>query len=842
MSEYESHPNSDDPGSQHYIDATLNEIGRLGTKPDEAFLSRVTSELLDLESGSDLADFHTEKRVKNRRILSYAMAAGLVIGLLAFFLIKNNDQSEGTETVAIPEPTQEPVHVTAPEPTPPETPQPVPVIAKDYVSKMKESVRQADNAALLGSQRMAEGDLEGAVEQYRIAFDLLPDLTMTQSRREAYTQPFSRAAITLARQYADGGRYNESMGLIEEVLRPTISPDNHDAKQLLEQLNDPDYFSAALSSVHLERVRKVKIALKTGKDYLVYGDYDRAEREYHKALNIDQYNSAARRSLEDAENHRLNYYEVARDHTRAAFLREIAAQWEMPVPSSIEVNEKTKVHLPRRELPKVSKPSGGGMKNEKYGHLIDNEFTSPLTSPLSTFSVDVDTASYSNIRRIIESGQGIPKDAVRIEEMINYFSYDYAQPKDKHPFAFAMETAECPWNTDHQLMRVGIQGKRMARNKRPDANLVFLIDVSGSMQDANKLPLVKQSMELLVEELTEKDLISIVVYAGSEGLCLPPTKGTDKAAIAKSLAQLKAGGSTNGGAGINLAYKMARENHLPNGINRVILCTDGDFNVGTTQQSELIDLVKSGAKDGTFLSVLGFGNGNINDAMLEAITNHGNGNYAYIDSIREGRKVLLQDVMSTLVTIAKDVKIQIEFNPKHVQHYRLIGYANRMLAAEDFTNDQIDAGEVGAGHSVTALYEIVPAGAPPIQREVTNRLKYQRAPVAPPHLPKMQLIESDELCTVKLRYKLPKELQSIPMEQSVTYQSREWEQASRDFQWAAGTALWGMLLRESNHLGKGTDTLVLELAEKGIGNDAFGRRGEMIELIKKWKKKQATDK
>ena len=368
----------------------------------------------------------------------------------------------------------------------------------------------------------------------------------------------------------------------------------------------------------------------------------------------------------------------------------------------------------------------------------------------------------------------------------------------------------------------------MNRDQRPPANLVFLLDVSGSMSPANKLPLVKQSMGLLIEELTDQDTISVVVYAGAEGLCLPPTNGSQKKKILDSLDNLKAGGSTNGGAGIQLAYKLARENFKEKGINRVILCTDGDFNVGKTKQGDLVNLVEQRAKSGTFLSVLGFGSGNINDSMLEAITNKGNGNYFYIDSLKEGRKVLLQDLMSTLVTIAKDVKIQIEFNPRHVQNYRLIGYANRILRPEDFTNDRVDAGEIGAGHSVTALYEIVPAGAPPIQ-QLMSKLRYQQ-PIEP-EPPKMKLIESDELCTLKLRYKLPDGDKSIPMEQAVKYESREWQDASDDYQFAAAVALWGMLLRDSEYAGQGNLKTVFKLAEDGKGADPFGRRAELIQIL-----------
>ncbi len=475
-------------------------------------------------------------------------------------------------------------------------------------------------------------------------------------------------------------------------------------------------------------------------------------------------------------------------------------------------------------------------QNEKYGQLIDNPFASPLKDPLSTFSVDVDTASYSNIRRMITAGQMIPSDAVRIEEMINYFSYDYPQPEGEHPFSFAAETAKCPWNPDHQLLRVAIQGKDLQRDARQPANLVFLLDVSGSMNDPNKLPLVKQSMELLIEELTGRDTISIVVYAGSEGLCLPATSGSEKQKILDSLNRLQAGGSTNGGAGIDLAYKMAKENYKAHGINRVVLCTDGDFNVGRVDNGSLVELVGEKAKDGTFLSVLGFGTGNINDSMLEEITNKGNGNYFYIDSIKEGRKVLLEEMMSILVTIAKDVKIQVEFNPKQVQDYRLIGYANRMLKAEDFENDRVDAGEVGVGHSVTALYEIVPVGAPPIQKHSPN-LKYQ-APIEPDQ-PKMKLVESHELCTLKLRYKLPKSNVSIPMELAITAKQQEWKAASDDFQFAAAVGLWGMLLREAEHCEKGTTDLVLEMAKEGCGVDPFARRNDFIELVKEWTRLKA---
>ena len=478
----------------------------------------------------------------------------------------------------------------------------------------------------------------------------------------------------------------------------------------------------------------------------------------------------------------------------------------------------------------------GGTAGERYGELIDNRFASPLDEPLSTFSVDVDTASYTNLRRMIQSGAAVPPDAIRIEEMINYFSYDYPQPDGEHPFAFAIETAASPWNADHQLLRVGIQGKDVDRRKRPHANLVFLLDVSGSMNSDDKLPLVKQSMSLLVEELTENDCVSIVVYAGAEGLALPATRGSEHALILRSLDRLKSGGSTNGGAGIQLAYQVAAENYIEDGINRVILCTDGDFNVGKVEDGDLAKMVQRKAKGGVFLSVLGFGTGNINDSMMEKITNEGNGTYYYVDSLREARKVFLQDLMATLVTIAKDVKIQVEFNPAQVQSYRLIGYANRMLEAEDFENDKVDAGEVGAGHAVTALYEIVPVGVKlkPGDLAHPNRspeLRYQRE-----KRPPMEIVDNGELATVKLRYKQPDSDTSTPMEAPVVASDRKWKKASNDFQFSAAVALFGLGLRGGEYAGEGTLEDVIEMAKEGMGADAFGRRQEFLELVKAMRK------
>jgi len=482
------------------------------------------------------------------------------------------------------------------------------------------------------------------------------------------------------------------------------------------------------------------------------------------------------------------------------------------------------------------KPEQGSSGN-RYGKLVDNQFLSPWKAPLSTFSVDVDTASYTNIRSLIRSGRSVPADAVRIEEMINYFNYAYPQPDGAHPFSVKVESASCPWNPSHRLVKIGLQGKEIIREKRPSANLVFLLDVSGSMNNQDKLPLLIDSMKILLKELNGDDTVSIVVYAGAQGLALPPTHvdGDGRKTILKTLTDLHSGGSTDGGSGIKLAYQIAKKHFVKGGVNRVILGTDGDFNVGLTDNASLISMVEREAKTGVFLSVLGFGQGNLNDSMLEAITNKGNGNYAYIDNLREGRKVFLDDMMGTMVTIAKDVKIQVEFNPAKVKEYRLIGYANRMLKAEDFKKKRIDAGEIGAGHTVTALYEIVPGHAG--EGPVVDGLKYQKNK-AKPKPSQRELVESAEMMTVKLAYKQPeatKETESTYFNTVVMDSEKGWESASDDFKFSSSVALFGMLQRKSNDAGQGDYALVKKLAEEGRGKDPKGHRTEFSDLVRKVK-------
>lgn len=478
--------------------------------------------------------------------------------------------------------------------------------------------------------------------------------------------------------------------------------------------------------------------------------------------------------------------------------------------------------------------AGDGMSytsGEQYNPIVENPFKPVANEPLSTFSIDVDTGAYSNMRRYIEAGSLPPADAVRIEELINYFEYGY--PKQTYeagadPFSAAVSVAACPWTPGHKLVRVGIQGVSMPEGQRPLSNLVFLIDVSGSMQDPDKLPLVKQGIQMLVNQLGENDKVSIVVYAGSAGLVLPPTNGSNRAAILSAIENLRAGGSTAGGEGIQLAYRLARENFIKGGVNRVILATDGDFNVGVSDEAGLIRLIEEQAKSKVFLTVLGFGSGNLQDGKMEQLSNKGNGMYAYIDSLREAKKVFVEQAEGSLITIAKDVKIQIEFNPARVQSYRLIGYENRALSAQDFNDDTKDAGEIGAGHQVTALYEIVPVGGLP--QEGVDPLKYQKN--TDEHRP-APTDRDGELMTLKLRYKQPEGEVSKLLEFPIVDSTQAFEQADADFRFAASVAAFGMLLRGSQHSGAANFDSVQGWAMNALGDDSHGYRAEFLDLVRK---------
>jgi Ca-activated chloride channel family protein len=461
--------------------------------------------------------------------------------------------------------------------------------------------------------------------------------------------------------------------------------------------------------------------------------------------------------------------------------------------------------------------------NESYEQIQENPFKRANLSPLSTFSIDVDKASYSNVRRMINNGQRIEPNAVKIEEMVNYFNYNYPQPTDEHPFSINTEVVETPWHSNTKLVRIGLQGKAYLNEELPASNLTFLIDVSGSMSSMNKLPLLKSAFKLLVNQLREKDKVSIVVYAGAAGVVLEPTTGDKKEKILAALENLEAGGSTAGGAGINMAYKLAEKHFKKNDNNRVILATDGDFNVGASSDKDMKALIEEKRKSGVFLSVLGFGYGNYKDSKLETLADKGNGNHAYIDNMQEAQKVFGKEFGGTLFTIAKDVKIQVEFNPKKVQAYRLIGYENRLLADEDFVDDTKDAGELGSGHTVTALYEIIPFGAESNYIKTVPRLKYATT--------NSTLKYEDELFTVKFRYKKPDESKSIEM---VHVQDTQISESSEDINFASAVALFGMKMRNSKFSNNAAIDLVLELAEKGRGEDKDGYRAEFIRLVKSY--------
>ena len=469
-----------------------------------------------------------------------------------------------------------------------------------------------------------------------------------------------------------------------------------------------------------------------------------------------------------------------------------------------------------------------GHNTEQYDNIVENPFLTVVQNPLSTFSIDVDTASYSNMRRFLNQNAMPPPDSVRIEELVNYFSYEYEPPRGEDPFSANVEVAACPWNADHRLVRIGLKGWEIDEMDRPASNLVFLLDVSGSMSPVNKLPLLKSAMRMLVSKLDERDRVAIAVYAGASGLVLPSTTADNRETILGALDQLESGGSTNGGAGIELAYDVAAQNFVEGGINRVILATDGDFNVGTTSDGDLVRLIEEKAKTGVFLSVLGFGMGNLKDSKLEKLADKGNGNYAYIDTLNEARKVLVEEMGGTLITIAKDVKIQVEFNPAEVAGYRLIGYENRMLRAEDFNDDTKDAGEIGAGHTVTALYEIVPAGMP-VDTPSVDPLRYQQ-PTA-----MTDTAFAGEIMTLKLRYKQPDGDTSKLLEFRVVDNGAGLYSATDDFKFASSVAAFGMILRGSEHKGAATFDTVLELAEDGLGGDAHGYRAEFIDLVRKAK-------
>jgi Ca-activated chloride channel family protein len=489
-----------------------------------------------------------------------------------------------------------------------------------------------------------------------------------------------------------------------------------------------------------------------------------------------------------------------------------------PPPVSLGSVSKMSRAAPAIQMPIYQQPTD----TEQYQHQDDNPVHIAAENPVSTFSIDVDTGAYANVRRFLNAGQLPPQDSVRVEEMINYFDYQYAPPTDRStPFQVSTELAYAPWNPNAMLLKVGIKGFEIAASERPASNLVFLIDVSGSMESPDKLPLLKNAFRLLTDQLTAKDRVSMVVYAGNSGVVLAPTPGNEKHKILAALDRLEAGGSTNGGQGIKLAYQVAHDSFIKKGINRVVLATDGDFNVGVVNFESLIDMAERERQSGIAITTLGFGTGNYNDKLMERIADAGNGNYAYVDTLNEARKVLVSELSSTLFTIAKDVKIQVEFNPAEVLEYRLIGYENRTLAREDFNNDKVDAGDIGAGHRVTALYEIVPAGG----KGHVDPLRYGTATASSG--------KSGEIANVKLRYKQPDSETSSLLEYPIMKNSKvSADKVSTDFKLAASVAAFGQLLRGGKYVGSYSYRDVENLAKSALGEDHDGYRREFVSLVK----------
>ncbi len=615
--------------------------------------------------------------------------------------------------------------------------------------------------------------------------------------------------------------------------------------------------------------------LAEGERFAETGRFDLAGKRAEQVLDIDRYNIAARRQLEQIEKARESVGTFAQNESRARLVSEVDLGWQLQA-TGISDEATTSAERPYRragrEAPVVSEPSNlqssldlrsdtplvagaraaGGVISgtslfgsideiafapsqtanfESYADISENGFHVTLDEPLSTFSIDVDTASYANVRRFLTDGQLPPTGAVRVEELINYFPFTLPAPTGDQPFSVTTDVARAPWADDHLIARIALKGREIATNDLPPSNLVFLIDVSGSMRSDDKLSLLQKSLTALVENLATSDRVAIVTYAGNSGLALQSTSCEDKKKILAAVNGLTAGGSTNGSGGIALAYRTAREHFLKTGNNRVILCTDGDFNVGITDHNELIQLIENERKSGVFLSVLGFGTGNLKDSTMEQLADKGNGNYAYIDSLFEGRKVLVEQMTGTLFTIAKDVKIQVEFNPVTVAGYRLIGYENRLLAKEDFNNDKKDAGEIGAGHNVTALYEIVPAGQEVPGRSSVDPLKYQTPP--PTKQSPVATSGSRDLFTVKLRFKEPTGDTSELIETTVQPGEKTLTDSAPDFRFAVSVAAFGMKLRGSEDLADFSWAEIQSLARASLGDDPSSIRAEFLTLIEK---------
>ena len=703
-----------------------------------------------------------------------------------------------------------------------------PLTARSVTRSSPTSVPSEPPVALLAARD------KGAVTDVSVAFDANPSDRLGRSYGLGYGGAPGAASVQPAGIGAKPGASQEN-GAMKDVDQASISAATIGAKQDpnpgIDGMKDANQLSSMAQNVPAAAPAQMMAPAETQQSTQFFtGDRSGGPR-LNQAMNGVNSNTRQFRALPNkqgqAQNQQLGELDAKSEQALPALKpQQLARQDAEALTEDLAIlpeNSKSKNPAAREEQAQAQAAAPA------LAPIVDNAFQDVRKDAQSTFSIDVDTASYSNIRRFLNQNVLPPKDAVRVEEMLNYFPYHDAPPSQasEDPFAVHTEVAACPWNAEHRLARIGIAARPIDQSRRPPSNLVFLIDVSGSMDRPDKLPLVKWGLQRLVEQLGENDRVAMVVYAGVSGLVLPSTSCLNKAQVMSAIDQLQAGGSTNGGAGIQLAYDLATQHFIKNGTNRVILATDGDFNVGITDDGKLVELIQAKAKSGVFLSVLGFGTGNIKDAKLEQLADKGNGHYAYIDSPREAYRVLVEEMGSTLITVAKDVKIQVDFKSTRVAQFRLIGYENRIMAHQDFKDDAKDAGEIGAGHHVTALYEIVPLQQRALFAKRDNSLEKRFAPAAG---------ESTEpLLIVNLRYKKPSEATSRPIEHKVYDHNFEFGRASDDLKFAAAVAGFGMLLRDSPYKGSLTYDGVLEIARASLENDPSGYRREFVELVGKGK-------
>lgn len=705
---------------------------------------------------------------------------------------------------------------------------------------------EGDDAALIEAQMNSDPALAAAVDEARKIAELLrhefatePAITLTAEQRERIeTKPTDAAHVAPSRPWLFQARQlwmgaalaaaaSLAIALILPIwyppldgqmsLQPHGSARNHHADHADSLLSSP-----GTASDLRELSSELEMTVQSEPEASTYDLQQQPSPQILPGVAAPPRSSVSEAMRHKAMARALPVYEEGNGSISSP---------PPPLPASLPPQPNDTV-LPRRERPHIGDDlyqDHPTVNREGYNLITDNPFVKPVgEDAISTFSIDVDTASYSNVRRFLNMGQLPPRDAVRIEEMLNYFTYSYEAPSGEHPFAADIEVNAAPWNPAHRLVRIGLKGKDVRFEARPAMNLVFLIDVSGSMRGANRLPLVKRALKLLAERLDEGDRLAIVTYAGTARLLLdsvPVSDGEHKRTIINAIESLQAGGAANGSGGIELAYDIAQRHFIEGGVNRVILCSDGDFNVGVSSDAELVRLIQEKRNTGVFLSVLGFGMGNYQDAKMEQLSGHGNGNFAYIDNIDEARKVLVEQLAGTLIPIAKDVKIQVDFNPAKVGAYRLIGYENRLLAARDFADDRKDAGEIGSGHTVTALYEIIPA-------DDTAAAEIAESPQSE-FIEPGRLVPSDLLLKLKIRYKQPDGHESRLLEFPVQDAGAALENASDDYRFTAAVAQFGMLLRHSPYKGDASFANVLELAESGLGEDPNGYRREFIKLVQK---------